>query len=107
MLKLRRQARAAAALGTTVSAPDAPRARRAAPSLKRPRTPADFAAIERAQAKRARKGAKLRRDFENTATGSWIAFSVIKLNAQATRREAAIEADALDVARQLDAEQLA
>lgn len=81
-----------------------PPASRSAPSLKRPRTPAVFATIGRAEEKRKRKAEKRRRDFAHTAEGAATALQVIKLNSNVTRRDAAIRAEALDVVRELEAE---
>jgi hypothetical protein len=94
---------AAKATRASGSSPRGPRLRRAAPSLKRPRTPHDFAMIARAEAKRARKAEKRRRDFEHTAAGVALARQFIVMNAKATRRDAQIRAEALSIARELDA----
>lgn len=86
------------------SSPRGPRSRRGAPSLKRPRTPHDFAMIARAEAKRARKAKKRRSDFARTAAGTAYARKVIAMNAIAAQRDAQIRAEALNVARELEAE---
>lgn len=67
------------------------RARRhdAAPKLKRPRTPADFAAVARAQARRERKAVKLTR---GTARQAFTYYAT---------RDAAIAAEAIAVHDQL------
>ncbi|MEZ7524040.1 hypothetical protein [Burkholderia vietnamiensis] len=63
----------------------------AAPRLKRPRTPAHFAAITSAQAKRERKARKLRWD------------NAVHLATYYFTRDAVIAAEALDVYRALEA----
>lgn len=61
------------------------------PRLKRPRTPADFEAIARAQQKRERKARKLRWD------------NAVHLASYYFTRDAVIAAEALDVYRELEA----
>ncbi|WP_166679096.1 hypothetical protein [Paraburkholderia sp. BL6665CI2N2] len=72
----------------------------------RPRTAHDFQMIAKATAKRERKGRKLVRDAIRAAEGVRWQKRMVAARAEARRISAAVNAEALAVYRELEAEQL-